>query len=116
NIWHVSIKDNDTNDELGSFSVAFDSTTGTFRNYIINGVNSNAASLNLTLDDGRGSTVDVVLDLDFTNVTSVNGEEDIEVIGRGSNKLHLTGPLLVEDTDYPKIDTVIKDGQITANI
>src|SRR5690606_2903397 len=50
------------------------------------------------------------------NVTSVNGEEDIEVIGRGSNKLHLTGPLLVEDTDYPKIDTVIKDGQITANI
>lgn len=116
NVWDVTIRNNDNNEELGSLSVAFDGTTGTFRNYIINGVNSNAASLNLKLDDGRGSTGDVVLDLDFSFVTSVNGSENIQVIGGESNKLHLTGPLLVEDSEYPQVKETIKDGQFEKEI
>ncbi|NCU18244.1 flagellar hook protein FlgE [Pallidibacillus pasinlerensis] len=94
NTWDVQLTENGTT--LTNFNISFNSTTGEFSFISVNGEKVNSGSFALQLDDGRGGTVEVVLDLDFNNVTSVK-DTVININGAGSNKITLSGSLLYED-------------------
>lgn len=111
-VWDVTLFETETGNELGSFSVEFDETTGKLKNYIINGAKMNSASLTLQLDNGRGGIAEAVLDLDFSHVTSVNNSDNITVVGEGSNKIELDGSLLEGTTPTNPITVSIRDGEV----
>jgi len=70
NTWNVTLQVG--GNTVGSFKATFDEKTGEFKNVDLNGLVTKSGSFSFQLDDGRGGLVEVALDIDLTDVTSIS--------------------------------------------
>lgn len=106
NTWNVTLQVG--GNTVGSFKAIFDEKTGEFKNVDLNGLVTKSGSFSFQLDDGRGGLVEVALDIDLTDVTSISSS-NTSADAKGSN-VTLTGGLLWEDNAPSPINITVSDG------